>query len=184
MPRSKSHTSQMAALFGIVVIVCMIGGAVLSVLTLRDREIDNWRHQMDSLSLVLAEDISQSVFAAYLVLDAITDELEKAQATDQSTFRARLSREEMHYALREKIRGVPQIGPFQHAMEKGKSGQPTDQPRQSETAVMLGPNDEHHAQQQKSQSVEEENNVHERCDNLGKKTGRSLDAGYQSIVLF
>ena len=109
MPRSKSHTSQMAALFGIVVIVCMIGGAVLSVLTLRDREIDNWRHQMDSLSLVLAEDISQSVFAAYLVLDAITDELEKAQATDQSTFRARLSREEMHYALREKIRGVPQI---------------------------------------------------------------------------
>ncbi|WP_412478190.1 response regulator [Azonexus sp. IMCC34839] len=109
MLRSQSRTSLMAALFGMVVIVCMIGGAVLSVLTLRDREIENWRQQLDSLSLVLAEDISQSVFTAYSVLDAISEQIRKSNVQDAQSFRHRLSGTDTHLALREKISGQKQI---------------------------------------------------------------------------
>ncbi len=109
MPRSQSRTSLMAALFGIVVIACMIGGAVLSVLTLRDREIENWRQQLDSLSLVLAEDISQSVFTAYSSLDSVSEQIRKTNVQDAQHFRRRLSGEDIHLTLREKIRDQKQI---------------------------------------------------------------------------
>ncbi len=109
MPRFKSRTSQMAALFGLVVIVCMIGGAILSVLTLRDREIENWRHQMDSLSLVLSEDISQSIYTAYSALDSISAQIRSTNIPDPQSFRRHLSGEETHRVLREKIQGLTPI---------------------------------------------------------------------------
>ncbi len=99
----------MAALFGMVVIVCMIGGAMLSVMTLRDREIESWRQQMDSLSLVLSEDISQSVFTAYSALDSVSNQIRSANIQDPHSFRRRFSGMDTHLALREKIRDQSQI---------------------------------------------------------------------------
>lgn len=107
--KEKPRTSRNVRLFGSIVILLMIVSAVISVVTLRDREIREWRRQMSSLSLILTEQTSQTVFSAYLVLDTVTERVRQAGVNDQATFRAKLATPEMHAMLREKIHGLPQV---------------------------------------------------------------------------
>jgi len=61
------------------------------------------------MSLILAEQTSQTILAAYLVLDDVTEHVRQAGVTDQATFRAKLATPAMHAMLREKIHGLPQV---------------------------------------------------------------------------
>ncbi len=101
-----SHTVR---LFGVVVIATIILGAVISALAMRARDIEDWRRQMSGMSLVLSEQTSQTVFSAYLVLDAVAEQVRQAKVTDQATFRARLATPEVFEMLRDKTRGLPQV---------------------------------------------------------------------------
>ena len=102
-------TSRIVGLSGGCLIVAMIVGVIFAVLALREREISDWRREMSTLSLLLAEQTSQTVFAAYLVLDSVTDRVRSAGVNDQASFRAKLATPEMYDVLRERIRGLPQI---------------------------------------------------------------------------
>ena len=104
-----SRVSRTVRLYGAIVILAMIVGAVASVIAMRERDIEDWRRQMGSISLLLTEQTSQTVFAAYLVLDAVTERVRQAEVSDQASFRARLSTPEMFQVLREKIHGLPQV---------------------------------------------------------------------------
>jgi len=103
------QTSPTVRMFGSVVIVAVIIAAAVSVIMLRERETEGWRRQMGSMSLVLAEHTSQTVFAAYLVLDSVAERVRQAGVTDQPAFRAKMSTREMYDMLRERIHGLPQI---------------------------------------------------------------------------
>jgi len=107
--QQKSRVSRKVSLFGAMVMVAMIVGAVLSVVVMREREIEDWRRQMGNISLVLADQTSQTVAAAYLVLDSVTEHVRQVEVSDQAMFRARLATPAVHEMLREKTRGLPQI---------------------------------------------------------------------------
>ncbi len=101
--------SRIVGVAGGLLIVLMIVGVIMAVLALRDREIEDWRRQMSNMSLLLAEQTSQTVFAAYLVLDSVTERVRTAGVSDPASFRAKLATPEMYEMLRERIRGLPQI---------------------------------------------------------------------------
>ena len=107
--RPGSHLSRIVGLSGITLIVAILVGAMLAVVVLRDREIETWRKQMGSMSLMLSEYTSQTIFSAYLVLDAVTEQVRQAGLTDEARFRAKMSSPEMHALLRGNIHGLSQI---------------------------------------------------------------------------
>jgi len=106
---SRQRASRIVSIAGGVLMAAMAIVAVVAVLALRDREIEDWQRQMGTMSLLLAEQTEQTVFAAYLVLDAVTDRVRAAGVSDQESFRRKLATPEIHEMLRERIRGLPQI---------------------------------------------------------------------------
>ncbi len=107
--RGEIHTSRTVKLFGALTIAAVIVAAIVTILVLHERETDGWRRQMGSMSLVLAEQTSQTIFAAYLVLDSVTEHVRQAGVTDQRSFRATMSTQKIYEMLRDKIKGLPQI---------------------------------------------------------------------------
>jgi hypothetical protein len=108
-PPVASGMSATVRLFGVVLSVAIVAGALFSILALRSKEIEDWRRNLRSMAFLLTEHTSQTVFSAFLVLDAITERVREVGARDQADFRARLSTPEMHQLLREKIQGLPQL---------------------------------------------------------------------------
>ena len=107
--QGKSRIIRTVQWFGVIAIVAMIAGAAASIVAMRARDIEEWRQQMSSTSLLLAEQTSQTIFAAYLVLDSVTEQVKRAGVIDQATFRKKLSTPEAYSMLRERIHGLPQI---------------------------------------------------------------------------
>ena len=107
--RGKSRTSHIVWLVGSIIIATMIIGAMISVVIMRKSEIDDWRFQMGSMSLMLAEQTDQASSSAYLILDAITEKIRQAGVTDQTALRAKIATSAMHEVLRETISGLPQV---------------------------------------------------------------------------
>ncbi len=95
--------------FGAIAIALMIAGAAASIVAMRARDIEEWRQQMSNMSLLLAEQTSQTIFAAYLVLDSVTEQVKQAGVVDQPAFRKKMSTPEAYNMLRERIHGLPQI---------------------------------------------------------------------------
>ena len=105
----RAQVSRTVGVCGAMLIAAMIAAVVISLMALRDREIEDWRRQMGSMSLILAEQTAQTVFSAYLILDSVTDRVRDAGITDQASFRAKLATPAMHELLRERIKGLPQV---------------------------------------------------------------------------
>ncbi|HNG78411.1 MAG TPA: EAL domain-containing protein [Burkholderiaceae bacterium] len=90
-------------------IVAIVAGALISIIALRNKEIEDWRRNLGGMSFMVAENTSQTVFSAYLVLDSITERVRQSGVGSDAEFRARLSTPEIHQMLRERIQGLPQV---------------------------------------------------------------------------
>ncbi|WP_338416742.1 EAL domain-containing protein [uncultured Sphaerotilus sp.] len=108
-PKATSDTSAIVRLYGAFLVVAITVGALVTAVTLRNKEIEDWRHHLDSMSYMLTEHTSQTVFSAFVVLDAITDRVRQMGVQDEAEFRQKLSTVEMHQLLREKIQGMAQL---------------------------------------------------------------------------
>ncbi len=107
--RDVNQLSRAVWLFGAAVIAAIIIGSALSIILSREKEIETWRKQMSSMSLMLSEQTSQTVFSACLVLNSITADVQHIEAKDQTAFRARLSTPEVHSMLVDRIHDLPQV---------------------------------------------------------------------------
>lgn len=103
------RSSRLATQIGIAAALFIAAGAALSVMILRDKEIGTWQKQLDSMSLMLAEQVSQTVFAAYVVLERLTEMATSAGASDAKSFRERMASRQIHERLRGFVQGMPQI---------------------------------------------------------------------------
>lgn len=108
-PKAASDTSAIVRLYGAFLVVAIAVGALVTAVTLRNKAIEDWRHHLGSMSYMLTEHTSQTVFSAFLVLDAITERVRQMAVQDEAGFRQKLSTVEMHHLLREKIQGLPQL---------------------------------------------------------------------------
>jgi hypothetical protein len=105
----KARTSRLAILFGILAIFVIGLAAFGSATLLREQAIDDYKRQLASLTLVLAEQANKTMFSADVVLDTISEDVAAAKIQDPAVFRRRMSSEEVFRMLRDKTRGLPQI---------------------------------------------------------------------------
>lgn len=96
------------AAIGVALVLLIGGSALLSVLHLRERAIADWREQLSNLSLIVAENTSQSITSAYLVLDSLCDDARAASAGGASLAQA-MGNARTHQLMQARIRGLPQI---------------------------------------------------------------------------
>jgi diguanylate cyclase (GGDEF)-like protein len=107
--KAPADTSAIVRLYGTFLILAIAVGVLLSIVALRTKEIEDWRRNLRSTSFLLTEHTTQTMFSAFLVLDAITERVRQVGVRDETEFRQKLSTVEMHQLLREKIRGLPQL---------------------------------------------------------------------------
>jgi signal transduction histidine kinase/DNA-binding response OmpR family regulator len=93
----------------VLVIGAIVVGATLSVFVMREQEIDQWKRQIDNLSLIMAENTSQTMFSAYQVLDTISEDVRQKSVTDAATLRKAMGTERVYKMLRDRTGGLPQI---------------------------------------------------------------------------
>jgi signal transduction histidine kinase/ActR/RegA family two-component response regulator len=98
--------------------LAMIGGLLIGLLAvhtiasawlLRAAAVDDWRQDLNNLSLLLAENTAQSMTAAELVLESVADEVRTGLPGSDTGLQAAFGNEQTHRMLRHKIGGVPQI---------------------------------------------------------------------------
>lgn len=71
--------------------------------------VDDWREDLSSLSLVMAENIGQVVKSSELVLDSIVTDIDAAHVSNEQQLRAAFATQAFTQALRNNVRGLPQI---------------------------------------------------------------------------
>jgi diguanylate cyclase (GGDEF)-like protein/PAS domain S-box-containing protein len=96
-------------LFGSVLVLAILFGALTVTTALRSKDLEDWRRNLRGMSYLLAEHTSQTVFAARVVLDALADRVNQVGIRDEADFRKRLSTLEFHHLLKDKIQGSPQL---------------------------------------------------------------------------
>jgi PAS domain S-box-containing protein len=90
-------------------ILAIISASVVAVLFLREQEIDTWRRELSDLSLVLAEQTSQSMSTARLAMDSIVERVDTMGVRNDADLRLKTKTVAMHQVLLDKISGLPQV---------------------------------------------------------------------------
>lgn len=97
------------AVIGATLIVVILAGATLFAMNLRERAVREWQTHLNNMSLVLAENTSQVMNSAYLVLNSIADEVASERLQDANALVARFSNRATYDMLRQKTSGLPQV---------------------------------------------------------------------------
>jgi signal transduction histidine kinase/ActR/RegA family two-component response regulator len=92
-----------------VLMLIIVAASLVSSQLLREREVEAWERQLGDLSLLLAEQTSQTMTSSQLVLDSIAESVDRLGARNPDELRDRASGEAVHQMLRDKISGLLQI---------------------------------------------------------------------------
>ncbi|PHV29386.1 hypothetical protein CSQ93_04750 [Janthinobacterium sp. BJB426] len=98
-----------AAVVGLVVVGLLALSIVVSGVLLHRKAVDDWKQDLSKLSLLLAENTAQSMTAARLVLDSVSNDIHAGAPADAQALAAAVGTPAMHQMLRHKISGVPQV---------------------------------------------------------------------------
>jgi signal transduction histidine kinase/ActR/RegA family two-component response regulator len=109
-PRRFVWTGRRAtAAIGATVIFLLLAAIWAASAILREEAIAEGREDLDNLSLVLAENTTQTMASAYLVLDSMAELVENADIHDHAGLERMLRGPQTYHTLRDKIDGLPQI---------------------------------------------------------------------------
>ena len=98
-----------AAVVGLVLVCLLALRIVVSGVLLYREAVDDWKQDLSNLSLLLAENTAQSMTAARLVLDGVSNDIQAAAPSDAHALAAAVGTPAMHQMLQHKIGGVPQV---------------------------------------------------------------------------
>ena len=107
--RVPLRTSQLAIGLGALLLLLVIVGTLGSIFVLRQREVELWRRQMGSHSLVLAEHAFQNMATANLVLDNLAEYVRAANLPDDAALRRRMAGADTFQMLKDRTAGMPQV---------------------------------------------------------------------------
>ena len=108
-PTQHPNSSRIALALGALLVVVVLATTATAAWVLRQQAEDQWRADLGATSLMLAEYTSQSMTSAYLVLDDITDSLNKRQFTNDADLRTAAGSAATHQMLRDKASASPQL---------------------------------------------------------------------------
>jgi signal transduction histidine kinase/DNA-binding NarL/FixJ family response regulator len=99
----------MMAALGAVLGMTVLAAVGLSLWSARKQEIASWEHQLGNLSLILAEQTSQELNAAQLVMDSVAEQVHAAGIDSDAALRATMGGAGVQRSMRDKIEGLPHI---------------------------------------------------------------------------
>jgi signal transduction histidine kinase len=106
---NSPRTRRVIQVVGLLAVLAICVAAVSAAYSLRESTRREWSGQMSSLSLILAEQASQTLFSAHTVLDSFSDVLAQAKLTDESSYRRFVSTLASHRLLIDKTEANPVI---------------------------------------------------------------------------
>ena len=92
-----------------LLILTIVVTSLATVIFLREREIDSWKHQLSGLSLVLADQTFQSMSSAEIILGSIIDQVNSLEIRNSADLFSKTHSKTFHELLRQKITGLPQV---------------------------------------------------------------------------
>lgn len=109
-PRVSGSAAQRLLLAGCLVLGMAAAGSVTLLLKhLRDRALADAMHELETLSLVLADQADRSFDSVEQLQNALLDRLNIAGVSTPADFRAHMSGVTVHDDLRSRIRSLPQL---------------------------------------------------------------------------
>jgi signal transduction histidine kinase/DNA-binding NarL/FixJ family response regulator len=107
--RHKIRSSHFAILVGAFLVFAIVLSSAISIWVAREQAIEEWTHQLGNLSLVVAEQTSQEVTSAYLILDSIVEAVQKTNVHSAAELRVKMATRDVHDSMQDKKSAVPQI---------------------------------------------------------------------------
>ncbi len=92
-----------------LLVTAIVLTSITSAVFLRQREIESWQRQLSNLSLVLADQTSQSISSADITLKNIVERISSMKIRNDAELYSKTHTKELYLVLRDKISGLPQI---------------------------------------------------------------------------
>jgi PAS domain S-box-containing protein len=92
-----------------LLILAIIATSIAVIFLLREREIQAWRGQLTNLSIVLAEQTTQTMTSSQFAMDSIAEYIDAMGVRDDADLRSKTATVAVHQILRDKIAGLPQV---------------------------------------------------------------------------
>ena len=109
MRLNRLRSSTLAGILGGLLALTVMGAVGVSLWTARNQEISSWRRMLGNLSLVLAEQTSQELSSAYLILDNIVEATKARHIDSDQALRAAMGERATFQSMRDKIQALPHI---------------------------------------------------------------------------
>ena len=104
---AKTSSSHIASFLAVFLVLTVLVALSSSIWFSRARSIEEWRAHLDNLSLVLAEQTSQEISSAFLVLESIAESVHANNVVNASELREKMGSLVHFNSMRDKTRGLP-----------------------------------------------------------------------------
>lgn len=115
-----TYGRRMILTVGFLAALVILLAAITAAYSLRESTRREWSAQMSSLSLILAEQASQTMFSAHTVLNSLSDVVKQARLEDEQSYRTFVSAEARHRLLVDKTDSNPIIDVATFVSSKGE----------------------------------------------------------------
>jgi len=116
----KGNTNSLIIGVGGVLALIIIATAIISAYSMRQNSRMEWSNQLDNLSLILSEQVNQTLYSSNAALDSIMQEIHAARVEDEKQFREFASREREFVFLSQKTATNPLISVAAYIDNKGE----------------------------------------------------------------
>ena len=116
----RGNTSSLIITVGAVLVLIIIATAVISAYSMRMNSRQEWTNQLDNLSLILSEQVSQTLYSSNAALDSVVLEIKAAKIEDEKQFHEFASREKVFNFLAQKTSSNPLISVAAFVDSKGE----------------------------------------------------------------
>ena len=97
------------AAIGLVKLTLLIGMSAIAAWLLYERQLSDWRQQLENRSLIVAEGVGSNLRAAALVLESVHEAVKQAHPGSRQELHERMSGSAVYQMLRDKLAGAPQV---------------------------------------------------------------------------
>lgn len=116
----KGNTNSLIIGVGGLLALIIIATAIISAYSMRLNSRDEWSNQLDNLSLILSEQVSQTLYSSNAALDSIVQEIHAAKVDDEKQFREFAGKEKEFAFLAQKTATNPLINVAAFIDNKGE----------------------------------------------------------------
>jgi len=109
MKAKLKNISSLTVALGAFLVIAIAAATGLSIYVLREKAIEDWKRQSESIALILAENTAQQMTTAYLTLDGIVERVRKEAPADDAALRRIFGTEAIFRMMSDKATTSPQI---------------------------------------------------------------------------